>query len=773
MARTLCTAALGAIAALLLSASQSSTPFPAASAVDALIDTAIAEGKLPGAVLLVGHNGEVIYRKAYGHRALLPAPEPMTLDTVFDCASLTKVIATTSSVMKLFEAGKIHLSDPVTNYIPEFQGGKSDITIRDLMTHFSGFRPDFDLDPPFSGYEAGVQRAAQDPPAGPPETKFVYSDTNFILMGEIVHRVSGQPLNQFAAANVFAPLGMTDTMFLPPASLIPRIAPTEVQGGGEMLRGVVHDPRARLMGGVAGHAGMFSTADDLARFCQMMLDKGVNPAADATHPARFASPLTIDLFTSNQSPPGATAIRGLGWDINSPFSGARGELFPAGSSYGHTGFTGTSVWIDPASHTYVVLLANSVHPKAGKNITPLRKSIATAVAAAVGYPRKTTKHVRTGLDVLEEEHFRSLAGKRVGLITNQTGIDRNGRRNVDVMRQAGVHVAALLAPEHGILGVEDKAEIAATVDKATGIPVFSLYSLKSEKNQRPTPEMLRGIDVLVFDIADVGARFYTYETTMAYAMEECAKAHKPFIVLDRPNPITGEHVEGPVLDPANRSFVGYFPLPLRHGMTMGELALLFNSENKINAPLTVVKMLGWDRSDWFDYTGLPWVDPSPNIRNLNAALLYPGVAMLEYSENYSVGRGTREPFEVIGAPWIHAEELASDLNGREIPGVRAYPMRFRPDSNHYAGTMIDGVRFVVTNRDSFDAARFGLGIAAALRKLYPGEIRLEASQRLIGNNQTIEHVNRGEDERVILATGQTQLEAFRVLRQRYLLYPQL
>ncbi len=771
MARTRNCAVVAALAALIVSASPRTVPFSAAAAVDTLIETAISEGKLPGAVLLVGHNGEVVYRKAYGHRALLPSAEPMTADTIFDCASLTKVIATTSSVMKLFEAGKIRLSDPVTNYIPEFQGGKSDITVRDLMTHFSGFRPDFDLEPPFSGYAAGIERAAQDPPVGPPESKFVYSDTNFILMGEIVHRVSGQMLDEFAQANVFGPLGMTDTRFRPPAGLLPRIAPTESLATGEFLRGIVHDPRARLMGGVAGHAGIFSTADDLARFCQMMLDKGVNPAADSTHPARFASPLTIDLFTSNQSPPGATAIRGLGWDINSAFSGARGELFPVGTSYGHTGFTGTSVWIDPSSHTYVILLANAVHPKAGKNITPLRKSVATAVAAAVGYPRKTTKHVRTGLDVLEDEHFRSLAGKRVGLITNQTGIDRNGRRNVDVMREAGVRVTALFAPEHGILGSEDKAEIAATTDKATGIHVYSLYSLNSKKNQRPTAEMLSGLDVLVFDIADIGTRFYTYETTMAYAMEECARAHLPFVVLDRPDPITGRHVEGPVLDLADRSFVGYFPLPLRHGMTMGELALMFNTENKINAPLTVVRMLDWDRGDWFDSTGLPWVDPSPNIRNLNAALLYPGVAMLEYSENYSVGRGTREPFEVIGAKWMHAEEMASYLNGREIPGVRAYPVRFRPDSNHLAGTMLDGVRFVVTNRDIFDAARFGLEIATALSKLYPGQIRFDASRRLIGNDETVEQLQRQQgDANAITASEEPRLEAFRALRERYLLY---
>ncbi len=735
--------------------------------MDSLIETAIAEGKLPGAVLVVGHQGEVVYRKAYGKRAVEPAAETMTADTIFDCASLTKVVATTSSVMKLFEAGKIRLSDKVTAYIPEFQNGKSDITVRDLMTHYSGFRPDFDLDPPFSGYEAGVQRAAQEPPAGPPEAKFVYSDTNFILMGEIVRRVSGQMLDEFARVNVFEPLGMTDTEFKPGAGLLPRIAPTERQPTGEILRGIVHDPRSRLMGGVAGHAGMFSTADDLSRFCQMMLNKGVNPAADATHPERIFSPLTVDLFTSPQSPPGAAAVRGLGWDIDSPFSGARGELFPVGTSYGHTGFTGTSVWIDPSSQTYVVLLANSVHPKAAKNITPLRKSVATAVAAAVGYPRNTTRHVRTGLDVMEEEQFRSLAGKRVGLITNSTGIDGAGRRNVDVMLQAGVHVTALFSPEHGFAGAQDQPNVASSVDKASGIRVFSLYS---QKTKRPTPEMLRDIDVMVFDIADVGTRFYTYATAMEYAMEACAKAGKAFVVLDRPNPITGLHVEGPMLDEGNESYVGYFPLPVRHGMTLGELARMFNAEKKIQANLTVAAMLGWNREDWFDATGLPWVDPSPNIRNLTEALLYPALGMLEFSENYSVGRGTSEPFQVVGAKWMNGNRVAAYLNSRSIPGVRTYPVRFRPESSHYAGIDLEGVRFVVTDRAIFDAARLGLEVAGAMEKLYPGQIRFAVNRTLIGETDTVTRLERGDDPAAIRADEQPALTAFLIRRQPYLLY---
>ncbi|MDQ6705982.1 MAG: serine hydrolase, partial [Acidobacteriota bacterium] len=408
--------------------------FSASPSLDAAIEQAIQTHRIPGAVLLVGHQGVIIHRKAYGNRALVPALERMTIDTIFDCASLTKVIATTSGMMKLFEQGKVRIADKVTDYLPEFQGGKSDITIANLMTHYSGLRPDLDLEPPWSGYETGIQMALRDPPAGPPGVRFVYSDINFILLGEIVRRLSGESEPDFLRQVLFEPLAMHDTMFNPPASLRPRIAPTEELKTGEVLRGVVHDPTSRNMGGVAGHAGLFSTADDLSRFCQTMLDKGEHDGL------RLFSPLTIDKFTSPNSPPGQRAVRGLGWDIDSPFSGERGELFPIGS-YGHTGFTGTSLWMDPASDTFVILLTNSVHPHLRPSITSLRGRVATIVAAAVGTEAHITLAIppaRTGLDVLVEQRFRPLAGKRIGLITNHTGVDREGKRNIDRMIAAGM-----------------------------------------------------------------------------------------------------------------------------------------------------------------------------------------------------------------------------------------------------------------------------------------------------------------------------------------------
>jgi uncharacterized protein YbbC (DUF1343 family)/CubicO group peptidase (beta-lactamase class C family) len=753
--------------------------------IDEAIGLAIQEGKIPGAVLAIGHNGKVVYEKAYGKRALEPREEAMTLDTLFDCASLTKVVATTSSVMKLFEQGKFRLNDKITDYIPEFQGGKSDITIRNLLTHFSGLQPDVPLVPVWSGYQTGMNLAYTFKPSGPPAARYVYSDINFEVLGELVHRLSGQFISDYARQNVFLPLGMNDSMFNPPFSLFGRIAPTERTPArtGAPLRGVVHDPTARYMGGIAGHAGLFSTAADLARFAQMMLNGGELDGV------RMFSPLTVAKFTSPQSPPDQPILRGLGWDIDSPHSANRGELFPIGS-FGHTGYTGTSLWIDPATKSYVVLMTNRVHPNDanGTAVTQLRAKVATMAAATFGIAVQNVQlngynetaagagmkreigrngSTRTGLDVLAGQNFAPLQGKRVGLITNHTGIDQRGRRNIDLMRGAGVQIAAVFSPEHGFLGKEDRPGIQDSVDAETGLKVFSLYGA----TQRPTPAMLEGIDALVFDIADVGVHFYTYESTMAYALEEAAKAKIAFYVLDRPNPITGTRVEGPLLDAANKSFVGYLPgEPVRHGMTMGELARMFNAENQLGANLTVIAMQDWNRGDWFDATNLPWINPSPNMRSLKAATLYPGLCLMESSRNWSVGRGTDAPFEQVGADFISGRELSTYLNKRLIPGVRAYPTSFTPTESNFRGKRIEGVRFELTNRELLDSTRLGLELAAAVQALYPGKIDFALSRRLIGSDDAIKRLTAGEDPRLIQQSYQDALAAFVAKREQYLLY---
>ncbi|MCL4523930.1 MAG: DUF1343 domain-containing protein [Acidobacteria bacterium] len=761
--------------------------------LDAIVEKAIAADELPGAVLLVSHNGKVIHRKAYGNRAVLPAREPMTVDAIFDMASLTKILATTSSVMLLVEQGKVRLNDPVSRYIPEFApNGKEQVTVRHLLTHTGGLRPIPPVRDPWSGADAVFKSIFDDTLIAPPGARFIYSDGGFIVLAELVRRVSGLPVNEFALENIYKPLGMKHTRFLPPAEWKPRIAPTEEidlpegakagSGKGRVLRGEVHDPRARGMGGVAGHAGLFSNADDMAIFCRMILAGGIAPNGKRTFAAA-----TVNKMTSPQTPPWSPTRRGLGWDIDSVYSAPRGEDFPLGS-FGHTGFTGTAMWIDPRSQTFYILLANSVHPHGRPAISSLRSRIATAVAAHVGAnvapgfsPASSTSSIersvgsahdaqrnaqtKTGIDVLVEENFAPLRGKRVGLITNHTGLDRNGRSTIDLFAKApNVKLVALFSPEHGIAGRADD-KVASTTDAATGLTIHSLYG----DTRRPTDDMLKDVDALVFDIQDAGVRFYTYETTMAYAMEEAAKRKIAFYVLDRPNPMGGDAIEGPVLDKDRLNFVGYFPLPVRHGMTVGELARLFNDENKIGADLHVVTMKDWRRRDLFEATGQPWTAPSPNLRSLDAAILYPGIEILQ-SGGVNVGRGTETPFELFGAPWIKSMDLAAYLNRRFVPGVRFVPTRFTPTANPHKGVACEGLALIITDRQTLNSMLMGLEIAAALWKMYPENFQVDKIITLVGNKAALERLKKGDAPTRILDEAADEIEAFRKLRAKYLLY---
>ena len=374
--------------------------------------------------------------------------------------------------------------------------------------------------------------------------------------------------------------------------------------------------------------------------------------------------------------------------------------------------------------------------------------------------------VLNGIDVLEGDGFRPLRGRRVGLITNATGVSRDGRRSLDILAAApGVELVAAFSPEHGLTARLEQNNIASGRDAGTGVPVFSLYG----ETRRPTPEMLRGIDTLVFDIQDVGVRFYTYITTLGYAMEAAARAKIRFVVLDRPNPISGVQVEGPLLDPEARSFIGYFSMPVRHGMTVGELARMFNAEQRLGATLEVIAMKGWKRGDWFDSTGLGWINPSPNIRNLSQATLYPGVGLLEFS-NISVGRGTDSPFELVGAPWIQATELAAFLKRRKLPGVRFLPVRFTPSGSVFAGEACQGVRILVTDRNSLGVVAMGVEIASALHALYPGQFRLEDIARSLGNRATLDRLRNGGDPRLISKEWADENADFLLMRNKYLLY---
>uniref|UniRef100_E6QKK3 Uncharacterized protein n=1 Tax=mine drainage metagenome TaxID=410659 RepID=E6QKK3_9ZZZZ len=790
-------------------AKQQAMPDARFADIDRIVQQAIAERAIPGAVVLILHNRQVVYRKAFGYRSLesgtqshpVADREPMTLDTVFDLASLTKCIATTTAMMQLIDSGQVKLNDPVAAYLPDFaRNGKQDITIRELMTHFSGLAPDLDLAHHWLGREAAWQLVMDARPVDPPGTRFVYSDINFETLGLLVEKVTGQSLADYTQSHVFALLGMKDTRFLPPDSWKPCIAPTQFDDDspadeptfGYMLRGAVHDPTARRMGGVAGHAGLFSTADDLALY-----------AEDLLHNHRILSASAVAKMSTPQQPANAASLRGLGWDIDSPFASNRGDLLPVGS-YGHTGFTGTSLWIDPVTDTAIILLTSAVHPDghpihAGTSIVSLRTRLATAVvhsldltasqAQALQLARITgyndtlmasrriaarNGHTLTGIDVLEADNFQELHPNpahpiRIGLITNQTALDAQGRRTADILAHApGFTLAAIFSPEHGFLGQLDTTHIGNSTDPATGAPIFSVYGATNQ-SRRPTPESLANLDLLVYDIQDAGVRYYTFETTLGYFLEAAAAAHKPIIVLDRPNPLGGAFLQGPISDPGSESFVNYTSLPVRHGMTIAELARFDNATRSLHADLTVVPMQGWLRGDWFDSTGQLWTNPSPNLRNLTEETLYPGIGLIEGS-NISVGRGTDTPFELLGAPWINPNGLSDALNARQIPGVRFLPTRFTPSDSNYKGLLCGGVQLLLTDRFSLDAPELGIEIASTLHRLYPDQYKLDDLDALLRSKSTLQALKAGQDPRRIAEQWQDRLDQFQNQRKPYLLY---
>jgi len=748
--------------------------------MDSQINAAIVGKKLPGAVIWVEHDGD-IYHKAFGDRAVEPKFEEMTRDTIFDAASLTKVVAGTPAIMILVERGQVKLDERVATYISEFKGGgKEEITVKQLLTHTSGLRPDVDTKPKWEGNDTAIRLASQEKLTGKPGDKVVYSDINFFLIGEIVQRVSKMKLNEFAAKEIYEPLKMVDTGFLPPKEKVPRIAPTQ-KTDGAMLRGVVHDPTARYMGGVAGHAGIFTTAADLARYARMILNGGELDGV------RIFKPETIKLMTSVQTPEGNPMRRGLGWDIDSGYSRPRGEKFPLGS-FGHTGFTGNAFWIDPFSKTFWILLSNRVHPDGKGNVLELYKSLATVAADAVtdfdfGYvpdalaPKISEKpaaakkdlsndipSVLNGIDVLEKQNFAPLKGMKVGLITNHTGKNRQRYPTIDLLMNApDVELRALFAPEHGLYGLLDEA-IADSVDERTGLPVYSLYG----KNRAPTTEQMRGLDALVFDIQDIGCRFYTYISTMGLAMEAAGQNGVKFFVLDRLNPIRGDVMDGPMLR-GKTSFVGYHDIPLRHGMTVGELALMFKAERKVNVDLTVIKVEGWSRDQWFDATGQPWGNPSPNMRSLTEATLYPGVGVLETTA-VSVGRGTDTPFEVLGAPYIHDLKLAYELNKLGLKGVRFVPIRFTPQASVFSKQSCAGVNILLTDRDHCDVVDIGISIAKILNRWYPEQFGLTKMDRLLINHPVLAAIKADKPLEEIKKLYAKDLVDFAKRREPYLLY---
>lgn len=788
-------ACLAVVGALLLSMAGRGAAEPSRPALDLermaradrLIEEAVERGEMPGAVLLVGGSEGTVYRKAYGNRAVEPDEVPMTTDTIFDLASLSKVVGCATSVMMLIEQGRLNLSDRVSRHIPAFgEAGKEDVTVEDLLLHRGGLAPAN----PASHYEDGPERALEVihamEPAYAPGTRFRYSDLGYIVLGELVRVIDGRPLDAFAREEIFEPMDMRDTAYNPPASWKDRIAPTERREGRWMV-GEVHDPRAYLLGGVAGHAGLFSTADDLATWCRMILKYGTHDGR------RILSEMAVREMIRQRCLPEGHGCRGYGFDINTGYSSARGNLFEAGSTFGHTGFTGTMFWIDPHHDAFMILLTNRVHPDGTGKVIDLRRRVATVVAAAiieppseryapapersparlasaVGRPAARSPsappaRVLCGIDVLKRDGFNLLNDRRVAVISNHTGLDLEGNRTVDLLVTApNVEVVAILAPEHGFYGELDE-RVADTVDEKTRLKVYSLYG----DTRRPTPDMLEGVDTIVFDIQDIGARFYTYISTLGNAMEEAAKLGIEVVVLDRPNPIRGLQVDGPRADEKYFGFTAFRDLPVTHGMTVGELARLFKGEYGVDCELTVVPVEGWRRSMWWDETGLMWVNPSPNMRNLTQAVLYPAIGMIEFS-NVSVGRGTDQPFEFLGAPWVDGRQLAAALNNAALPGLRFVPITFMPESSRFKNERCEGVYILVTDRERIEPVRSGLTIAWHLRRLFGGAFQVDRVNRLLMSDRLLTALKETDDPDRLPELWAEDVESFEAVRRAYLLY---
>lgn len=711
---------------------------PSLALVDRVVDDALVRGDAPGAVVEIWARDRLLHRKAYGWRRVTPARVPMTVDTVFDLASLTKPLATATSIHLLVADKRLALSDPARKHLPELEEDKRAITIEHLLLHTSGL-PAADALASFrDGEAAALRHIGKLKLATAPGAAYKYSDLGFILLGAIVSRVSGERLDAFAARRVFAPLGLKDTAFLPHAS--PRVAPTCRDG--VMLEATVHDPRASLLSGVAGHAGLFSTADDLSTLGRMLLHDGELDGA------RVLPPSVVAAMTKAVKLPNAT--RTLGWDVHRSLSGG---------GFGHTGFTGTSITVDPPSKAVVVLLTSRLHPDEKGDVSRLRSELADAVRAALATPV-----VLNGIDVLERDGFSRFAGKKLALVTNRSAVDRDGRRTVDVLRAAGVTVTALLTPEHGLDANVDTF-VGHGVDGKTGIPVRSLYGAD---RKRPVAADLEGADTIVFDLQDAGARFYTYETTLGLVLESAKELGLPLVVLDRPNPVGGA-VEGPLLDAGKTSFTAFHRTPIRHGMTLGELARLFDGERAIGAKLEVVTMSGYRRDMLFADTALAWVPPSPNLRSDVQALLYPGVALVE-GTNVSVGRGTNTPFEVVGAPFVDGEALAKRLRAYGLSGVAFRATRFTPRSSAHAGVECGGVAITVTDPKKVTAVRLGVALALSLRALYAEQWQTKNLLAIVGSDATVKAIERGDPLEAIVASWRDDERAFEARRTAYLLY---
>lgn len=669
------------------------------------LEQAVRAADAPGAVAWVGNAEGCLFQGAAGLRQRIPDPVPATLDTVYDLASLTKVVATTTATMLLWESGRLDLDAPLTTWLPYPTLGI--FTPRHLLTHTTGLPPGRPLHLEVDNYDDAIARIAQTASDWPPGTRRRYSDLGFMLLGKVVEAAAGQSFESYCRRRIFGPLNMQRTGFNPDPRFRDQCAATEqCPWRGRVMQGEVHDENAWAIGGVSGHAGLFSTAEDLARFSRGMLDSRI---------LRQETMAEMLKLTHVPSYP----WQGLGWKVDPWRDGSEGYL-PFRRAFGHTGWTGTCLWVDFDSGLHAILLSNTCHPsRAHRDNRTLRRVFFTAVHAHYA-PEKSNAH--TGLDRLVWDEFSAIRGKRIAVLTHQAAVDQLGRPMLDVLALApDVQVKRIYSPEHGLRG---QAEAGAKVTSQAGaVPVISLYGERTQ----PTQDELRGVDMFLVDLQDIGARFYTYIATMRACMAACADARVPLLVLDRPNPLGNAIVEGPMPEKTG-SLVCAAEVPTRHGMTIGEMALFFWSTafNRKGFEVRLLTVDGWPNTLRAEALPQPWTPPSPNIPTAETALVYSGTCLFE-GVNLNEGRGTESPFLLIGAPWLDTAAVLAAVAADAPPGCALEAVEYTPrviegkaSSPRYKGERCAGIRIRVTDAGALRPFTLAVALLQAIQARHQG-----------------------------------------------------
>ena len=708
---------------------------------------AVEETRNPGAAAYVGNLEGTLFRRATGMRQLEPSQHPASPDTVYDLASLTKTVATTTAVLLLQDDGELDIDAPLTEFLPiDMYAG---VTLRHLLTHTAGLVAGSPYYREVSSTAEMIERFAARSLDWPPGSRRRYSDVGFILLGHVVELVAKDSLDAFCKERIFEPLGMTSTAFNPSEELTARAAATErCNWRGRVMVGEVHDENAYAVGGVSGHAGLFSTVDDLARYCRGLLR------------GELLREETIEeMIRPGQIP--SYPWQGLGWRI-APWESETQGYLPSRRAFGHAGWTGTSLWVDRDAGLFAALLGNTCHPSRNNRQNRAFRGIFHAALAKSLYPARSAVH--SGLDRLLRDEFAPLKNRRFALLTNHAAVDALGRHIIDVLRlDPGLELKRLFSPEHGIRG---HAEAGEDVPSEGGpIPVTSLYGDRKE----PSAEELDEIDLFVVDLQDIGSRYYTYMATMKDCMAACAAKGVPVLVLDRPNPIGGEVLEGPIATRTD-SPVSCAAIPVRHGMTMGELALYF-AEHELDAPRPSVQVYpldNWRRDLYFDDLSYPWLPPSPNIPTPETALFYVGTCLFE-GVNLNEGRGTDTPFHVFGAPWLDPVAVLRDIEPEESRGCVLEPVTYTPVSmpgraSHpeYQDEECRGIRIRMTNRSEMRPFTMVLALIQAIRAHHPSQFEWKPMFNLLAGGPTLRReLEAGDSALTIVDRHAGALESFR------------